>query len=303
MKQKMRNMRVVGKVCIFLLLVFIAMLALLSIWAFVGGTSVTAMRLLQSLQSLVVFILPCLVCAYLWSEKPWDYLSLSTFSSGKMALFSIGMMMLAQPAINLLAYWNQQLVLPEFLRGLEAILQAQEAAAALLTEQLLQMPHVGYLFLNLLVMALLPAISEELIFRGILIRFFIPPISQQDSNLSPSGGSRRGLHISIWTSAILFSLIHFQFYGFVPRMLMGAFFGYLLLWSGSLWMPILAHFTNNALVVILSYLSQKGYISTDFIESFGTGNTIWVGVVCLLIFFLICVFRKNIVPLQVENTN
>jgi membrane protease YdiL (CAAX protease family) len=111
------------------------------------------------------------------------------------------------------------------------------------------------LLLNLFVVAILPAIGEELIFRGAFQKLF----SQLFKNK----------HIGIWLAAALFSAIHLQFYGFIPRMLLGAIFGYLLYWSGSLWVPIWAHFVNNAMGVTLSYLSQKGIVSED-IENIGT---------------------------------
>jgi len=88
----------------------------------------------------------------------------------------------------------------------------------------------------------------------------------------------KGIQVSIWITAIIFSTIHFQFYGFVPRMLMGAFFGYLLFWSKNLWFPVIAHFTNNAIAVIFYYLKFNGFKLPD-IDSIGTGNTIWIGLV------------------------
>jgi len=109
----------------------------------------------------------------------------------------------------------------------------------------------------------LPAIGEELYFRGSL-----QGILQQ----------WKGIRISIWITAIIFSTIHFQFYGFVPRMLMGAFFGYLLFWSENMWLPIVAHFTNNVLAIIFYYLKFNGFKVPD-IDSIGIGNTMWIGLV------------------------
>ena len=67
---------------------------------------------------------------------------------------------------------------------------------------------------------------------------------------------RGNIHLSIWASAIIFSAIHFQFYGFIPRLLLGALFGYLYYWSGNLLIPMFAHFVNNAFGVIMIYLHR-----------------------------------------------
>ena len=79
-------------------------------------------------------------------------------------------------------------------------------------------------------------------------------------------------HIAIWTTAIIFSAMHFQFYGFIPRVLLGAFFGYLAFWSGSLWLPIFAHALNNSLVVLSTWLVKRNAINID-INKIGTEYT------------------------------
>jgi membrane protease YdiL (CAAX protease family) len=118
------------------------------------------------------------------------------------------------------------------------------------------------LFVNLLVMALLPAVCEEMMFRGWLQRAL---------------GQSVDYHTAIWVSAIVFSAIHFQFYGFIPRMLIGAALGYLYYYTGSLWAPIIAHFTNNAAAVVTAFLSYNGYTSIDF-DLIGTGDTWYLSV-------------------------
>jgi uncharacterized protein len=73
----------------------------------------------------------------------------------------------------------------------------------------------------------------------------------------------KNIHVSIWFAAILFSAIHFQFFGFVPRMLLGALFGYIYYWSGNLTLAILAHFVNNGVSVLALYLHQQGAFDFD----------------------------------------
>ena len=70
-------------------------------------------------------------------------------------------------------------------------------------------------------------------------------------------------------AAFLFSAMHMQFYGFVPRLLLGAMLGYLFVWSGSLWLSVLAHFVNNASAIIFTYLYQQ-QMSTIDVDAVGT---------------------------------
>ena len=101
-------------------------------------------------------------------------------------------------------------------------------------------------------------------------------------------GKRVNYHIAIWVSAFVFSAIHFQFYGFIPRMLIGAALGYLYCYTGSLWAPIIAHFTNNAAAVVTAFLTYNGYTSIDF-DVIGTGDTWYLSVasvaVCVALLF------------------
>ena len=102
---------------------------------------------------------------------------------------------------------------------------------------------------NIFMIALLPALGEELLFRGIVQKIF----TQWSKNV----------HLGVWISAVLFSAMHVQFYGFIPRMMLGALLGYLLVWSGSLWLPIMAHFVNNASAVIFTYLFDKQMMTVN----------------------------------------
>src|SRR5690606_4911795 len=110
----------------------------------------------------------------------------------------------------------------------------------------------GELMFALVIIAILPAVGEEIVFRGLI----------QNELLRGT----RNVHVAIWVAAILFSTIHFQFYGFVPRLLLGALFGYLYYWSGNLMLAILAHFVNNGVSVVALYLYQQGKFAFD-IES------------------------------------
>jgi len=239
-----------------------------------GSDSVAAAKRLQLWQTLTIFILPSLLGVYLWSEQPLAWLHLDRGMTGRTALVAVGTMLVAVPAINLLSHLNQQLVLPSALHGLEEWMRQMEDAAAVLTERFLRVDSVGGLLINLGLMAVLPAIGEELTFRGVVQGQFSPKYK----------------HAAIWITAAIFSFIHMQFYGFVPRMLMGVLFGYMLVWTGSLWVPMLMHMTNNAVAVISYYLSNRYNLGNEWMEEFGAGSTWYVGVLSLLAVTAICYF-------------
>ena len=257
-----------------------SMIAAGSIFFFEQPLSVTALKWVQFFQSTAMFLLPPLCVAYLWSQEPMKWLRASEFQGFKVSGSAILLMLVALPAINLLSYWNQQMSLPAFLEPLELWMKTSEESAKVLTEQFMQATTFGGLIINLLLMAVLPAIGEELTFRGVLMNFF------------EVKGKR--VHLAIWCTAILFSAIHLQFYGFVPRMLMGALFGYMLVWTGSLWVPILMHFTNNAAAVVLYFVSLRAGWDMEMVDAIGTGDTLWLGVVSMVITIVgIYAFRRS----------
>ena len=251
--------------------------------------SLSSLKWIQLFQAAAMFLLPPLCMAYLWSTKPLEWLQLSTpttkdFDSaekslspqgklgGKLIILAIGIMLVALPAINMLSYLNQQMVLPAFLEPLEAWMKAKEESATQLTEAFMAAHSLGGLIINLLLLAVLPAISEELTFRAVLQKLFTP-----QRNIASAQ------HIAIWCSAILFSAIHMQFYGFIPRMLMGALFGYALVWTGSLWIPIIMHLTNNAMAVLLYFTATRAGWDKAILDTIGTNDTLWLGIASLFI--------------------
>ena len=257
-----------------------SMIAAGSMFFFEQPLSVTALKWVQFFQSTAMFLLPPLCVAYLWSEQPLKWLRASEFQGFKVSGSAILLMLVALPAINLLSYWNQQMSLPAFLEPLEQWMKTSEESAKVLTEQFMQATTFGGLIINILLMAVLPAIGEELTFRGVLMNFF------------EVKGKR--VHLAIWCTAILFSAIHLQFYGFVPRMLMGALFGYMLVWTGSLWVPILMHFTNNAAAVLLYFVSLRAGWDMEMVDAIGTGDTLWLGIVSMIVTIAgIYAFRRS----------
>lgn len=205
---------------------------------------VAAMKLMQMLTTGIgMFLLPSLVAASLFSQRPGSYLSLEQKPTAPAVAYTILLMFAAVPLINLMMSVNQQMHLPEFLSGVEQWMKESEENAMKITEAFLKMDTTSELFYNLLIVAVLPALGEEFLFRGILQRLF----HEQTKNI----------HLAIFLTAALFSAFHMQFYGFLPRMFLGVLFGYLLVWSGSMWVPVLAHFVNNGAAVIVAFIAAR----------------------------------------------
>lgn len=271
--------------CTFMLSIFAAG----TMFLFEQPLSINALKWVQFFQSTAMFLLPPLCVAYLWSKKPLEWLQIEKFQSFKVSGSAILLMLIALPAINLLAHINQLMTLPAFLEPLEQWMKMSEENAKLLTDQFLNVTTFGGLIINLLLMALLPAVAEEMTFRGVLQRLF------GEKAMRREGNEARVPHLAIWCSAILFSAIHMQFYGFLPRMLMGVLFGYMLVWTGSLWVPILMHFINNAVAVLIYFVTLRTGLEMENIDMIGTGDTLWLGIVSIVITLIgIYAFRRSI---------
>jgi membrane protease YdiL (CAAX protease family) len=216
----------------------------------INAQNVGSFKWLQSWSSIGVFILPSILFVYLTEMK---FVISKSFSRNQLAI-SICAMLFCIPIINYLALWNEAIHLPQFLSGIEDWMRASEAKSAIIMEYFLRMDTYGDLFINLFVIALIPAVGEEFLFRGVIQR----GLTKWKNNP----------HFGIWISAFLFSALHMQFLGFVPRFLIGGFFGYLFLWSGSIWLPVIAHFINNALAVVLIFTASRN-VGTNQLESLG----------------------------------
>ncbi len=198
-----------------------------------GADSTPAMRIISVFQDILLFIIPALVTALFVSRTPATLLAIDRKPQLRATLLGLAVLVLAIPAMNAVIYYNNELPLPGSVA--DVMRAAEDRAAAVVAT--LQGPHtVPNLIMSVLIVGVFAGFSEELIFRGAFQR------------LMTTGGVRP--HAAIWIAAIVFSLMHFQIYGFVPRMLLGAFFGYSLWWSGSLWTPVILHIFNNTLFLI-----------------------------------------------------
>ena len=282
-----------GKPALFQLLLLLVSLLLGAIFSSLIGTGIffmlhgTAgnimhypgmMRMMQLISAIGTFLFPALAVAWLCSPDPEAYLCIKRKTDTKILLLVLASMILMSPTVTLTALLNKQMVLPSFMAPVEAWMQTQEALAEQLTNTLLAGDGLLTFLSNLVVMALMAGITEEFLFRGALQRM----IGQWTANH----------HIVIWSAAIFFSAFHLQFYGFLPRMLLGAYFGYLLYWSRNIWIPVFAHFANNAFAVIGmsdNRLKENEFITGD-ISNANLLPYSALAVITLLL-FIVCVQR------------
>ena len=207
---------------------------------------IDANRLMIVFQHIGLFIFPAYLFLKLSTDNSREFIYWRKNISLLLSVAVIILLLSFVPVINLFVSLNESMVFPEFMSDIEATFRSMEDRAQALTEALIKMDNISdFLYLTLLV-AVLPAIGEELMFRGVIQRL----LSVQFNNY----------HWGIWGSAFLFSAMHFQFYGFLPRMLLGALFGYMLVYTGNIVYPMIAHFFNNFASLTMAYLIQHGKI-------------------------------------------
>ena len=256
----------VASVFLFMAVGMIAVLPFYGVGSLMSGMSETSLnspeglsllKYFQVIQSIGLFVAPPFAIGWLYSGNIGEYLKINRSTKAQSFLLAAICLLAVIPVINFLGAINSQMRLPESLSGLENWMKTMEDAAKILTEKFLKVDSFGGLLFNVFMIAVLPALGEELMFRGVIQRIF--------------STWTRNHHWGIWITAFLFSAMHMQFYGFLPRMALGAMFGYLLVWTGTMWVPILAHFVNNLMGVLGYFLIDKGTISND-IEEWGTGT-------------------------------
>ncbi len=233
-----------------------------------GETTKSFLYIFQLINQIGVFVLPPLLFAYLFSTNSGHYLKTHRIPSLRLLLLAGISIFAILPFINWLTEINAYMTFPDALAGIGEWMKAKEVQADMLTQIFLSVKSPGGLALNLLVIALVPAVGEELLFRGLLQRLL--------------GEWTRNIHAGVILTAFIFSAIHLQFFGFLPRFLLGLMLGYLLEITQSLWVPVFAHFVNNATFVILFYLHFNGFIGIK-IDDFGSSHNYFVIVFSLLV--------------------
>jgi len=225
--------------------------------------------LLLGVSSIATFLLPP-VFLQLIEKKQYNYFLSRGKNLSIYLLLIFILLIVCNPLMELISQWNMSMKLPQSLESIESWMRAQEDQMAHLTEQLVMVDSVKMLLLNVLVMAIIPAIVEEFYFRGALQNIF--------------GRLFKNQHAAVWVTAIVFSAIHVQFYGFFPRMFLGLIFGYAFIWTNNIWVPVFAHFLNNVSVTIIAFLYfREGKSFEDLQNATSYSSMLYVGSIILSI--------------------
>lgn len=243
-------------------------------------SSARTMRLAQMINQVCLFLIPPLAFAYICHKNPKNYLKVDSSYSLSFLLLAIGLIFTIQPIVDFLGYWNGKLVLPESLSSLENWMKNTEESVGKTMALLFTDKSASGLISNLLMMAVMAGLVEEVFFRGCLQQI-VQKIAKNQ-------------HIAVWVTAFIFSAIHFQFYGFVPRLLLGAILGYLFVWSGSLWVPVIVHTINNIISVLFAYFfygTAKYQEMSEF--SFEKYNWIIILGLVLSILLILIMYRRR----------
>lgn len=249
------------------------------------------LRISTILQDVIVFIFPAVAIAVVSSRLPARFLSLDRVPRVWPMFWAILALIVSAPIQNQIIAWNEAITLPESMASIERWMRAAEESARASAEIIMGGSTVGDLIMGLLVAGILAGLSEELFFRGALQRIFTL--------------SDRHVHAAIWSAAFIFSAMHFQFYGFLPRLLLGAFFGYVVAWSGSLWIAIIVHALNNMMVVVSSWNARRLGVENQ-LEAIGIDSPLMLAFSLLLTIAALSMLyrccRKNLVQKHRELT-
>lgn len=223
-----------------------------------GGRELAMLRIAAVVQDVFMFILPPLITALIVTRQPVRLLAIGRGPSLQAVCLAVIVMIVSSPFMSWIIELNQSVHFPESLSALEASMRTMEDNAAAAVDALLGAPTPANLVMNILIIGVMAGFSEELFFRGGLQRLLAT------TKMSPG--------VAVWISAIIFSALHMQFFGFVPRMLLGVFFGYLLLWSRSVWLPMIIHTFNNSMYVVLKQVTGSGE------PEFGDVTNSWIAI-------------------------
>ena len=239
------------------------------------------LRVSSGVQMVFMFFMPAITLVTWSGHKPIAYLALNR-SSNSFVLYSIAflILLLGMPLISLLSQVNQLIILPDWLSGLELWMQNLEKSAQTTTNLLLKGTSVWDYLGNILFVGVFAAVAEEVFFRGVLQQLLLKLFKNR--------------HAGVWMGAFIFSLMHLQFYGFLPRIVLGAVLGYLFLYSKNLWIPIFVHFMNNVLVVTFNFFFRENYIYQYLENPPFTSTFIVAGLISLgLLIYLFWIFKAK----------
>lgn len=267
--------------CVFVLMLILAGICAGLAQAMFPAGSRNGVLAASVVQNVVAFFGSALLASFFISPKPFAFLGclgrlrpITVFNI--LICFIIGF-----PFLNELVYLNMHMHLPDWMATVEHWMRTLEDTAEKQVNTLLGVHSVGALIVNILIIGVLTGFCEEIFFRGTLQRVL--------------GSHGVNIHVAVWAAAFIFSLLHFQFFGFLPRLILGAFFGYILVWTGSIWASATAHAIFNSITVVEVWLVNRG-VQAEVVEEFGiqTHGFPWIACVSLaLVLTYIFVQRRS----------
>ena len=258
---------------------------ILSLGAFDDPRYVAASKLIQILGSVGTFIIPAFLFSYLFAGDLFSYYRFRDPADTVAILLTLVMMVSVIPFINYLAEINMRMEFP--IEVIDRLLRSLEGEAEKIMRAFTATRSLWGLLVNLLMIGILAAVGEELIFRGLLQRLLINLV--------------KNVHVAIIITAILFSAFHFQFFSFLPRFVLGIVLGYLMFLGRSIWFPIIAHFVNNAMGVVYYYFNSRGS-ADNMLEEIGTSTmmpiTALISLLLFAVFFIVWYYRISVVTIR-----
>lgn len=260
------------RLILFFCVAFICLLAASVLVFIIGNDTTPKVRIAAVLQDVIAFAFPAVAVAAVITRRPADLLMIH---KPKMpaAMYVVFALVASIPAMNALVEWNASLPLPE-----NALLQAAKQKE--LIERMFGTSGVGSLIVALLIIGIMAPLTEELLFRGCLQRIL---------------ASVAGRNVAVWLAATIFSLMHFDLTGFVPRLVLGVIFGYGMLITRSLWTAVACHTLNNCLAVVAMWLEMRGNQMGEEMQTMGSANIVLILLSCVSFGFLMWLAYKSAV--------
>ena len=236
--------------------------------------STAVMRIGAVVQDVFMFIVPAVVTALLLTRLPAQFLSIARKPSVPATECGLLALVCSIPAMNRIISMNASMHLPESMAAIEAWMRQSEAAAQHSIDLIIGPHTIPSLMMTVRIMGTFAALGEELFYRGALQRLLL--------------STRINAHAAVWITAFIFSAMHMQFFGFVPRLLLGAFLGYAVLWSGSLWVSVILHAANNIMYLVGQYMAQAAPAVAAGADNAGNllVNTLSAGCAALFIYLM-----------------
>ena len=251
------------------------------------ATSLNSLRFIQISSQIFTFALPPIIYAMLVKEKPFKSLGFKK-STILWLILGVAMMYTILPLNSIFTEWNANIQFPESLASFEKLMQDLQENATEIMMRFINVDTIGGLILNLFMIAGLAALGEELLFRSVIQTSLIRIC--------------KNAHIGIFIASAIFSLFHMEFYGLLPRLVLGLLMGYMYYYSRSIWIPMAMHFANNGTIVFLYYLNNIGAINID-VESFGETNifVLILSIIAMVALFWFTIKLNKKEELKIDN--